>query len=143
MTEDMPSSMQRNGSTEKEPSESPQPSHRLFHFDELPGWLQVDHYVRTGYRGELRSIQACLWSLTYLHNESVNLSSHLLPGLLSALYVLVGNTGLGVKAPEIAASDVLIVRLYILGTAVCWCLSVSGTKSYPNSPLYVWKSTLG
>ncbi|KAF8334218.1 hemolysin-III related-domain-containing protein [Cantharellus anzutake] len=53
-------------------------------WDELPGWMKDNEYIRT----ELRSLSACLFSvLGYFHNETVNIHSHLWG---AALFVFLG-----------------------------------------------------
>ena len=54
---------------------------RLMFFSELPGWLQDNAYITSHYRPPSYSIPKSLYSLTYLHNETVNIYSHLLPAL--------------------------------------------------------------
>lgn len=39
-------------------------------FHELPSYQQDNHYILSGYRGELKSFKRCFGSLWYLHNES-------------------------------------------------------------------------
>ena len=48
---------------------------RLVKFEELPGHLQFNPYVTTGYRPPLDA-KGCLDSLCYWHNESLNIYSH-------------------------------------------------------------------
>lgn len=48
---------------------------RLFSIHFCPSWLQFNKFILTGYRCNL-STSECLMSLTYLHNESVNIYSH-------------------------------------------------------------------
>ncbi|ORY29742.1 hemolysin-III related-domain-containing protein [Naematelia encephala] len=49
-------------------------------------WQTDNAFVLTGYRRQLRSIRACLWSaVAYLHNETVNIHTH----SLGALFFLV------------------------------------------------------
>ncbi|RSH94841.1 hypothetical protein EHS25_004647 [Saitozyma podzolica] len=49
-------------------------------------WQTDNEYILSGYRRQLHSIRACLWSaIAYLHNESVNIHSH----SLGALFFLV------------------------------------------------------
>jgi adiponectin receptor len=55
----------------------------LFSHDALPAWLKDNEYITGCYRVEL-SVRQCLHSLWYLHNESVNVWSHLLGFLLVA-----------------------------------------------------------
>ncbi|RKF57778.1 ADIPOR-like receptor SPBC12C2.09c [Erysiphe neolycopersici] len=47
-------------------------------WEKLPAWQQDNHYIRTGYRPASASFLKSFASLGYLHNESVNIYSHLL-----------------------------------------------------------------
>jgi adiponectin receptor len=64
-------------------SESTKP--QLCNFETLPKWYQDNPYIRTSYRPVSNSYQACIHSLTYLHNETINIYTHLLPAILLAL----------------------------------------------------------
>ena len=50
----------------------------LYAFGDAPLYQRDNHYILSGYRGELKSFQRCFESLFYLHNES---------GILSCPYV--------------------------------------------------------
>jgi adiponectin receptor len=58
---------------------------RLLHFDQLPKWYQDNPYIQTGYRPVSHSYHTCLHSLSYLHNETINIYTHLLPAIILAL----------------------------------------------------------
>lgn len=60
-------------------------SHRLCTFDELPKWHQDNPYIRSHYRVVSNSYNACIQSLVYLHNETMNIYTHLLPAITLAL----------------------------------------------------------
>lgn len=62
---------------------------RLYYFHELDEWQQDNHYILSGYVKETASYWSCLKSLTYLHNETGNIYSHLVPCVLVS--ILVGN----------------------------------------------------
>lgn len=49
---------------------------------EVPFWY-FQNYIYTGYRPVNHSIQFCFRSLGYLHNETVNIYSHLVPALIA------------------------------------------------------------
>ncbi|GMM35374.1 PAQR-type receptor [Saccharomycopsis crataegensis] len=53
---------------------------KLYHWNDIPEWQKDNHYIFSGYVKETLSYLECLRSLTYLHNESVNIYTHLLPG---------------------------------------------------------------
>lgn len=55
---------------------------RLLYFEELPSWLQDNHYIRSGYRAESRSLWRSLKSVAAVHNETVNIWTHLLPSIV-------------------------------------------------------------
>jgi len=50
----------------------------LLPYDEIPKWLQDNSYIHHGYRPESKSTRACFASWLYLHNETVNIFSHLI-----------------------------------------------------------------
>lgn len=54
---------------------------QLYLWDELPEWQKDNCYILSGYVRETFSYLECLRSLTYLHNESVNIYTHLIPGI--------------------------------------------------------------
>jgi adiponectin receptor len=55
---------------------------------ELPAWMRDNDYIETGYRPHLESMRACILStVMYLHNETVNIWTHLL-GFLFYLRLL-------------------------------------------------------
>ncbi|KAK7398472.1 hypothetical protein QQX98_012159 [Neonectria punicea] len=54
----------------------------LIFWDDLPDWRRDNHYIVTGYRQSQSSYAHSLRSLFYLHNESVNIWSHLLGAIV-------------------------------------------------------------
>lgn len=42
----------------------------LYAFHESPAYQQDNHFILSGYRGELNSFQRCFRSIWYLHNET-------------------------------------------------------------------------
>lgn len=62
---------------------------RLLSRTELPLWFDANPFILSGYRPETRSWARCLASWTYPHNESGNIFSHLVPGLILAGSLLV------------------------------------------------------
>lgn len=55
-------------------------------WEELPAWQQDNHYIRTGYRPASASFLKSFASLGYLHNESVNIYSHLLGAIFFIIF---------------------------------------------------------
>ncbi|PHH49728.1 ADIPOR-like receptor SPBC12C2.09c [Ceratocystis fimbriata CBS 114723] len=97
----------------------------LIHWDDLPAWRRDNAFIHTGYRATSNSFYASFCSLAYLHNESVNIWSHLLGSVgfvLTALYLY------AVIAPryESASPADIAVFAAFLGGAVL-CLGMSAT----------------
>lgn len=55
----------------------------LLLWDDLPHWRRDNSYIRSGYRHIKPSYTHSLFSLTHLHNESVNIWSHLLGAIVA------------------------------------------------------------
>lgn len=60
----------------------------LLYYHELDEWQKDNHYIRSGYVGETRSFSACFRSLFFVHNETVNIYTHLVPALLVNVSIL-------------------------------------------------------
>src|SRR5436190_396371 len=79
----------------------------LLLWDELPLWQQDNHYIRSGYRRESRSYRESFASLGYLHNESVNIYSHLLGAIAITCLGVILHSILGPKYVSASTSDVM------------------------------------
>jgi adiponectin receptor len=94
-------------------------------WDDLPSWQQDNHYIYSGYRPASASFQKSFASLGYLHNESVNIYSHLLGALIfSAAGVLLYKI-IKPRYESAATSDILAFGCFFAGAALC--LGMSGT----------------
>lgn len=75
-----PSTAQTN-----KPKTNPPPSPLTVSWSSLPPWQRDNAHIHTGYRPARASLAHSLTSLTYLHNESVNIHTHLFGSLLAFL----------------------------------------------------------
>lgn len=97
----------------------------LCHWDDLPEWQKDNHYIHSGYVRETQSFRRCLESLLYLHNETVNIYSHLIPGLLYFSLLLYSTFYLFPIAIYDTTSfiDYFIIGFFLLGLSSCLTLS--------------------
>ncbi|KAB8072368.1 hemolysin-III related-domain-containing protein [Aspergillus leporis] len=98
---------------------------RVFHASQVPGWMQWDTYILHGYRAQLNSFERCFWSLFYLHNESVNTWSHLVPGLYFLILLLAIDYWITQVPLEVPVVDIVAIQTYVAGTAGCLIFSVT------------------
>ncbi|KAI5966288.1 uncharacterized protein KGF55_000597 [Candida pseudojiufengensis] len=61
---------------------------RLAYYHELDEWQQDNHYIKSGYVKGTSSYLESFKSLGYLHNETVNIYSHLIPSSISFWIIL-------------------------------------------------------
>ena len=62
----------------------------LVEYNELPEWYKNNEYIITGYRKPDNNIKNCLTSMFHIHNETFNIWSHLLGGII--FLILIGIT---------------------------------------------------
>lgn len=94
-------------------------------WDDLPSWQQDNHYIKSGYRPATSSFQKSFASLGYIHNESVNIYSHLIGAVV---FTLSGFLLYAIIKPRYASAeiaDVLAFSCFFAGAASC--LGMSGT----------------
>ncbi|KAJ5371970.1 hypothetical protein N7517_003976 [Penicillium concentricum] len=96
---------------------------RLLNRNEVPSWYAHNPYIRTGYRPVVPSTSRCISSLLYLHSETVNVYSHLIPATIA----LLGNGLLCVyfstSFPGATWTDQLVFHIYLTTSAICFGIS--------------------
>ena len=104
-------------------------------WEDLPHWQQDNHYILGNYRRVSNSYLKSFGSLTYWHNETVNIYSHLLPALLSlpsaiALYNIVHP-----RYKQATRSDIIAFGCFFLGATLCLGMSATYHTISNHSPL--------
>ncbi|KAH7031020.1 hemolysin-III related-domain-containing protein [Microdochium trichocladiopsis] len=105
------------------PDETGRPA--LVSFDEMPGWFRLDNnqWVLHGYRPLSGSLRASFRSWWYLHNETVNIYSHLIPAIVllpGEWYIL---QYLASKYSRITSTDIITFSFFILTAIICYTFS--------------------
>lgn len=96
---------------------------RLLTAGEVPSWYAHNSYIRTGYRPVTNSAKLCFESLGYLHNETLNIYTHLVPAGIA----VVGNYALYVyfssHYPDASWKDQLVFHIYLSTSIICYGIS--------------------
>lgn len=87
---------------------------RLITYDELPDWYQDNPYIIGSYRPESSSTTACFASLTYLHNETFNIYSHMIPAIVFLLGQAVVLRLLHQRFPDAKPLDYIVFSFFLL-----------------------------
>lgn len=92
---------------------------RLLTFDELPEWYQDNVHIRAGYRPVSGSVVSSFFSWRYIHNETINIYSHLIPALVFFLgewYII---QYLHTQYARVTVLDDFIFAFFLLTATVC------------------------
>jgi adiponectin receptor len=102
-------------------SNGTQCSGKLLTYREIPLWYQDgNQFIHSGYRPPSNSAAASFHSWSYLHNESVNIYSHLIPSLIAAIswfYFVQGY--FEYHYPLASQTDVLVLWFFLFTAVVC------------------------
>ena len=100
-----------------------QSHHILLSYNEIPQWHQDNDCIFHGCRPESHSAHAYFSSWLYLHNETVNIFSHLIP----AVCFLLANSSIYIcfqaKYPESTIGDRLVFAFFLLTATACLGMS--------------------
>ncbi|KAK4086463.1 hypothetical protein Purlil1_9309 [Purpureocillium lilacinum] len=101
--------------------------HTLLHlWDDLPAWRRDNAFIRSGYRPIRGSYAHSLRSLFYLHNESVNIWTHLLGAIVAVGISLWCLYGVVRERYAFASSaDVCAFACFFGGAVVCLGMSAT------------------
>lgn len=87
-------------------------------YDEQPEWLQDNQYLKCGHRRPTYSYITCTRSIFQLHNETVNIWTHLIGGLYFAHLCLQLIT-----STILTSSDRFIIGMFLLSATLCHIMS--------------------
>ena len=108
--------------------------HSLVQWSDLPHWQQDNQHIRGSYRRASYSYYKSFASWGYLHNESVNIYSHLIPALLSLPSAIVLHQVLQPRYERATQSDVLAFIFFFLGATLCLGMSATYHTISNHSP---------
>jgi adiponectin receptor len=119
--------MDTRGTTDSLPEEPSRvyTSVNLHSSHEVPSWYAHNSFILTGYRPVTKSIPLCLRSLSYLHNETVNIYSHLIPGIFVLLASYSFECYFTTRFPQATWADELVFRIFLTTSVVCFGTSAA------------------
>ncbi|KAH8808127.1 hemolysin-III related-domain-containing protein, partial [Xylogone sp. PMI_703] len=103
-------------------------------WDDLPVWQQDNHYIRSGYRVASGSFKRSFASLGYLHNESVNIYTHLLGSLLFVFWTYWVYSVITPRYGSATRADILSFACFFAGAAFCMGMSATYHAISNHSP---------
>jgi adiponectin receptor len=98
-------------------------SPRLQRFEDLPVWYQDNPSIHSGYRPVSYSSQRCFHSWTFLHNETVNIYTHLIPAIFSIFAQVTLQAMLTRHFPQASLQDRIIFSINLLAGTTALLLS--------------------
>ncbi|KAL1980295.1 hypothetical protein VTN96DRAFT_4383 [Rasamsonia emersonii] len=118
------------------------PQRVLLALEEVPKWYDVNPFILGGYRHETNSLLGCLQSWTYLHNESGNIYSHLIPAIAAVfghrfLYQYLRN-----EYANLHEKDWRVISLQLWTVLVCLSTSTLYHTMTNHSPRVAHKCLL-
>lgn len=94
-------------------------------WEHLASWQQDNHYIHSGYRAASNSFKDSIASLGYLHNETVNIWTHLLGSLAFAAGSVFLWHSLLPRYEEASTTDVKVFACFFLGAVICLGMSAT------------------
>ncbi|KAF2445063.1 HlyIII-domain-containing protein [Karstenula rhodostoma CBS 690.94] len=112
-------------------------------WNELPAWQQDNHYIVSGYRPATNSYNKSFASIGHIHNETVNIWTHLVGALLALVGSAVTYQTLGPRYESATREDVQVFGCYFLGAIACLGMSATyHTISNHSHEVAIWGNKL-
>ncbi|KAF2852921.1 hemolysin-III channel protein-like protein Izh2 [Plenodomus tracheiphilus IPT5] len=112
-------------------------------WEEISPWQQDNHYIHSGYRPQSSSFYKSFSSLSYLHNETVNIYTHLIGALLALSASGVLYSVLGPRYETATREDLYAFGCYFLGAVLCLGMSATyHTIQNHSHEVAVWGNKL-
>jgi adiponectin receptor len=94
-------------------------------WNDIPDWLQDNQHIHSGYRPASNSYSTSFASLTHLHNESVNIYTHLIGAVLALLAGVYAHSTLRPRYEQATQQDVLMFSCFFGGAVACLGMSAT------------------
>lgn len=114
----------------KEPAEkqpqtplSKESTSKLLTYNEIPGWYQDNENIFYGYRPVSNSAIRCFASWAYVHNETFNIFSHLVPAMLSLASIGLLRRYFLERYPRASLGDQLVFGFFLSTVIIRLALS--------------------
>jgi adiponectin receptor len=109
---------------------------KLLRYEELPEWYRDNHFMKSGYRPVSHSYRICASSMGQMHNETVNIYTHLIPGVCFLVGQAVVHRGLNYLYPEARTMDHVVFGCNVAAAVVTMALS-SAYHTLMNHSMHV------
>lgn len=104
------------------------------YWDQIPPWQRDNQYILSGYRAVSNSFRKSFASLAHVHNESVNIYSHLIPAVLISILSIPLHTSLMAKHTNVSIADTIVLGCFALGAVMCLAMSAVFHTVQNHSP---------
>lgn len=94
-------------------------------WNDLPAWQQDNHYIQSGYRPASNSYSKSFSSLSYLHNESVNIYTHLIGAVAALGSSIFLYSTLAPRYETATSEDVAVFSCFFAGAIACLGMSAT------------------
>ncbi|CAM1506544.1 Fc.00g061850.m01.CDS01 [Cosmosporella sp. VM-42] len=98
---------------------------RLLSIQEIPEWYGENPYIHSGYRAVSSAIRPCFESWLYLHNQTVNIFTHLVPGIIALLLNLAFLLVFAQWYPDATVADRAVFHVYLTACSLCFGASAT------------------
>lgn len=103
-------------------------------WDEAPKWMQDNSHIHSAYRKASYSYKRSFASITHIHNETVNIWTHLVPSMLSLPTAAVLYSILKPRYDQASTGDVVSISCFFAGAALCMGMSATYHTLSNHSP---------
>ncbi|KAI9009840.1 hemolysin-III related-domain-containing protein [Gaertneriomyces semiglobifer] len=90
---------------------------------DMPDWFIDNVYILRGYRRITNSYRGCIKSLTYIHNETANIFTHMIGAIGFIILAHTFYSFLTTSVESTTRGDLVVVGLFFLGAIACLGLS--------------------
>ncbi|EXJ90434.1 hypothetical protein A1O1_03535 [Capronia coronata CBS 617.96] len=108
----------------------------LLNYEDIPEWHRDNHFLQSGYRPVSNSCLSCAQSLGYLHNESLNIYTHLIPAICLIFGHAIVHQGINSFYPEASMLDHIVFHCNVGAAIVTMALS-SAYHTLMNHSMHV------
>lgn len=94
-------------------------------WDEIPSWQQDNEYILSSYRQATGSFKRCFESLTYIHNETINIYSHVVGAAIFLIAPVFAYEALYLRYPLASPADIFVFSTFFYGVSICFVFSAT------------------